>query len=55
MVAAMLQEAGWKEAELGRRLKGDVKKKRVAALNADGDDDLPALSVRLTDRQAAGR
>ena len=31
MVAAMLQEAGWKEAELERRLKGDMKKGRMAA------------------------
>ena len=31
MVAAMLQEAGWKDSELERRLKGDVKKGRMAA------------------------
>ena len=31
LVAEMLREAGWKESELGRRLKGDVKKGRMAA------------------------
>ncbi len=55
MVAAMLQEAGWKEAELERRLKGDVKKgRRAARLRAETTTCLPCLGG-LTDRPAAGR
>jgi len=55
MVAGMLREVGWKESELGRRLKGDVKKGRMAArLRAETTTCLPCLRA-LTHRQAAGR
>jgi hypothetical protein len=48
MVAGMLREAGWKESELGRRLKGDVKKGRMAArLRAETTMTVDWIAERL--------